>query len=72
MARRRINTLQRAPATPSLHPPLLFIHGGYVDARCWDAHFLPFFAARGYECHALDLGGHGQSEIGRASCRERV
>ncbi len=64
MARRRIHTLQRAPAARSPHPPLLFIHGGYVDARCWDVHFLPFFAARGYECHALDLSGHGQSEGG--------
>lgn len=62
MAQRQIHTLQRAAATPSRHPPLLFIHGGYVDARCWDAHFLPYFAARGYDCHALDLSGHGGSE----------
>jgi pimeloyl-ACP methyl ester carboxylesterase len=25
--------------------------------------FVPFFAARGFECHALDLRGHGQSEV---------
>ncbi len=65
MAQRRIHTLQRAPETTSRHPPLLFIHGGYVDGRCWDVHFLRYFASRGYDCHALDLSGHGRSE-GRA------
>jgi pimeloyl-ACP methyl ester carboxylesterase len=42
-------------------PPLLFVHGGYSDAWCWDAHFLPWFAARGYAAHALSLRGHGGS-----------
>ena len=27
-----------------------------------DRHFLPFFADRGYEAHALSLRGHGASE----------
>jgi non-heme chloroperoxidase len=42
-------------------PPLLFVHGGYCDAWCWEAHFLPWFAARGYAAHALSLRGHGAS-----------
>lgn len=42
-------------------PPLLFVHGGYSDSWCWDAHFLPWFASRGYPAHALSLRGHGQS-----------
>ncbi len=54
--------MHRPPASPSSHPPLLFVHGGYVDARCWDVHFLPFFVGHGYDCYAVDLGGHGKSD----------
>ena len=42
-------------------PPLLFVHGGYCDGWCWEPHFLPWFAAHGYESHALSLRGHGAS-----------
>jgi len=42
-------------------PPLLFVHGGYCDGWCWDAHFLPWFAEQGYPSHALSLRGHGRS-----------
>ncbi len=42
-------------------PPLLFVHGGYSDAWCWDMYFLPWFARQGYPAHALSLRGHGES-----------
>jgi len=41
--------------------PLLFVHGAYTAAWCWDEHFLPFFAESGYFCHAVSLSGHGAS-----------
>lgn len=43
-------------------PPLLFVHGAYATAQCWAVHFLPWFAERGYDCWALSLEGHGESE----------
>jgi pimeloyl-ACP methyl ester carboxylesterase len=44
------------------HPvPLLFVHGGWHGAWCWDDHFLDFFAAAGYRAVALSLRGHGTS-----------
>jgi pimeloyl-ACP methyl ester carboxylesterase len=44
------------------HPtPLLFIHGAWHAAWCWDEHFLHFFAERGYRALALSLRGHGKS-----------
>ncbi len=43
-------------------PPLLFIHGGFTHAACWAPHFIPYFQARGHDCHALDLSGHGAAE----------
>lgn len=42
-------------------PPLLFVHGAFSAAWCWQEHFLPWFAARGYDCWALSLEGHGGS-----------
>jgi len=42
------------------HPvPLLFVHGAFHGAWCWDAHFLDFFADHGYHALALNLRGHG-------------
>ena len=49
------------PARANGRPPLLFVHGGYCDGWCWEPHFLPWFAAGGYESHALSLRGHGGS-----------
>lgn len=44
------------------HPaPLLFVHGAWHAAWCWDEHFLGYFADRGYRAVALSLRGHGDS-----------
>jgi pimeloyl-ACP methyl ester carboxylesterase len=43
------------------NPPLLFVHGAYCDAWCWEVHILPWFAAAGYPAYALSLRGHGKS-----------
>jgi len=51
-----------------LHPtPLLFVHGAWHGAWCWE-NFLPYFAEHGYEAHAFSLRGHGKSE-GRKGVR---
>ena len=51
--------------TDDLHnksaPPLLFVHGAWHGAWCWDKHFLPYFSQNGYRSYALSLSGHGQS-----------
>lgn len=51
-----------AKSRQAAHPtPLLFIHGAYTAAWCWEEHFLPFFAAQGYVSYGLSLSGHGAS-----------
>lgn len=57
----QLEVRSRHPKSPSRKPPLLFVHGGYCDAWCWEPHFLPWFAARGHAAHALSLRGHGAS-----------
>lgn len=43
-------------------PPLLFVHGAFAGGWCWEVHFLPWFADRGYDAHAISLRGHGGSD----------
>jgi pimeloyl-ACP methyl ester carboxylesterase len=62
MPPRQIHTLHRPATLQTDAPDLLFVHGAYMDSRCWDIHFLPYFSALGYNCHALDLTAHGLSE----------
>ena len=49
------------------HPaPLLFVHGAWHAAWCWDEHFLGFFSDKGYRALAVSLRGHGNSPASRA------
>lgn len=50
-----------ATAAEQAAPPLLFVHGAYSAASCWQQHFLPWLAAQGHDCWALSLRGHGGS-----------
>jgi len=56
-----LERIDKGSATESHPVPLLFVHGAWHGAWCWDEHFLDFFADRGYACHALSLRGHGAS-----------
>ena len=57
----QLEVRSRLPASPTRQPPVLFVHGGYCDAWCWDPNFLPWFARRGMAAYALSLRGHGES-----------
>ncbi len=50
-----------AAGADSDKPPLLFVHGAHAGAWCWQEHFLPYFAERGWAAHAVSLSGHGGS-----------
>jgi pimeloyl-ACP methyl ester carboxylesterase len=46
----------------SAHPaPLLFVHGAWHAAWCWEVNFLDYFAGNGYLAAAVSLRGHGGS-----------
>lgn len=42
--------------------PILFIHGMWHGAWCWQENFMPYFAGKGYDVYALSLRGHAGSE----------
>lgn len=56
-----LEVLSCRPGGPARPVPLLFVHGAYVAAWCWGEYFLPWFAERGWEAHAVSLRGHGAS-----------
>ncbi|MEM9173759.1 MAG: alpha/beta fold hydrolase [Myxococcota bacterium] len=58
----RLEVRSRTEEARPGRPPLLFVHGGFHAAWCWDVHYLPFFAGRGWPVHALSLRGHGESD----------
>jgi pimeloyl-ACP methyl ester carboxylesterase len=45
-------------------PPLLFVHGAWQGAWCWQEHWMPAAAAQGWRTYAVSLRGHGGSEGG--------
>lgn len=63
--REALEVIAKGSATDSHPAPLLFVHGAWQAAWCWDDHFLDFFADRGYHAVALSLRGHGGSSTSK-------
>jgi pimeloyl-ACP methyl ester carboxylesterase len=59
------NVVTVEPTTGTRRHPLLFVHGAWHGAWCWEP-FMEWFAQRGWACHALDLRGHGDSSNDRS------
>ncbi len=52
--------------------PLLFVHGMWHAAWCWQPHFMPYFANLGFDTYALSLRNHGKSGRNKAIWRVRI
>jgi pimeloyl-ACP methyl ester carboxylesterase len=57
-----LEVIERQAAAPVLQTPVLFVHGAYAGAWCWDEYFLDYFAERGISARAVSLRGHGRSK----------
>lgn len=58
----RLELITREAQGEGCSTPILFVHGAWHAAWCWDEHFLPYFAEQGFTVHALSLRNHGKSE----------
>jgi pimeloyl-ACP methyl ester carboxylesterase len=58
---KRLEVISRYPKEDKGHRPLVFVHGAFVGAWCWEKYFLDWFAERGFEVHAMSLRGHNGS-----------
>lgn len=56
-----LEVIDTGRATETHPAPLLFVHGAWHGAWCWEGNFLKFFADKGYRAVALSLRGHGNS-----------
>ncbi len=63
-----LEIISKYPPDGTQATPLLFIHGFFHGAWCWDVHFLDYFAQHGFVAHAVNLRGHGNSD-GRENLR---
>lgn len=64
----KLELISKIPPINPQPTPLLFVHGAWHAAWCWDVHFLDYFAQHGFAAHAVSLRGHGNSE-GRSKLR---
>lgn len=55
-----LELLHYPPAVPSSAPPLLFLHGAYAGAWCWES-FMRASADAGFDAYALSFRGHSAS-----------
>src|SRR5689334_22597448 len=67
--KKMLEVIDKGSATERHPVPLLFVHGAWHAAWCWDEHFLAFFADRGYRAVALSLRGHGGSPTSKPLSR---
>lgn len=58
----RCEVLSMDPAEDAGRPPILFVHGLRHGAWCWQEHWMPELARRGWPVHAISLRGHAGSE----------
>ncbi|KAG7362993.1 hydrolase or acyltransferase [Nitzschia inconspicua] len=45
-------------------PPLIFLHGSFHGAWCWQEHYIPYFVDQGFPCIALSWRGTGGTSAG--------
>lgn len=57
-----LELVEAVPARGSENAPLLFIHGAFAGAWCWQERFLGLLARQGRRAAAVSLRGHGGSE----------
>jgi pimeloyl-ACP methyl ester carboxylesterase len=54
-----LEAIVKGNCSPEHPSPLLFVHGAWHAAWCWDEHFLDLFAEKGYRAIAVNLRAHG-------------
>lgn len=59
-----IEHIVQQPVKRAHKTPLLFQHGAWHGAWCWQT-WMDYFASLGYEVHAISLPGHGKSSMNK-------
>ena len=57
-----LELITRTAGEATCRTPVLFVHGGWHGAWCWEEYFLDYFAERGFTVAALSFRNHGKSQ----------
>jgi pimeloyl-ACP methyl ester carboxylesterase len=49
----KLEIISHEPKEGTRPTPILFVHGAWHGAWCWEENFLPYFAGKGYSTNAL-------------------
>jgi pimeloyl-ACP methyl ester carboxylesterase len=58
-----LEVIDKGSCTATHPTPLVFVHGAWHAAWCWDENFLDFFADKGFRAVAVSLRGYGASTL---------
>jgi pimeloyl-ACP methyl ester carboxylesterase len=53
-------------------PPILFLHGSFHGAWCWQEHYLPYFVEKGHPCVAFSWRGTGGTPAGEGVTKVKI
>jgi len=62
----------RTPNPPRKVHPVVFVHGAWHGAWCWDEYFLEYFVGHGYQVYALSFRHHGSRTGPKSLRRSRI
>ncbi len=51
-------------SSQSTKPPILFLHGSFHGAWCWEENYVPYFVEKGHPCVAFNWRGTGGNPAG--------
>jgi pimeloyl-ACP methyl ester carboxylesterase len=61
-----------APSKKTNKPPLLWLHGSFHGAWCWQEKFIPYFVERGFPCIAMSWRGTGGTPAGEGVKKVKI
>mmetsp|Transcript_21915 Transcript_21915/g.52153 ORF Transcript_21915/g.52153 Transcript_21915/m.52153 type:complete len:383 (+) Transcript_21915:87-1235(+) len=69
----RAQVVSSIPSLPSPgKPPILFLHGSFHGAWCWQEHYLSYFAEKGHSCVAFNWRGTGGTPAGESVKKVKI
>mmetsp|Transcript_1606 Transcript_1606/g.3466 ORF Transcript_1606/g.3466 Transcript_1606/m.3466 type:complete len:366 (+) Transcript_1606:74-1171(+) len=67
-----LSALPSGDMSSSRKPPILFLHGSFHGAWCWQEKYMPFFVEEGHPCVAFSWRGTGGTPPGEGVSKVRV
>jgi pimeloyl-ACP methyl ester carboxylesterase len=60
------------PQRKTNNPPIIFLHGSFHAAWCWQQNYIPYFVEKGFPCIALSWRGTGGTPAGENVTKVKI